>query len=83
VGAILFQHQCYKCLGCKTFDDVRFCDNKDMTGLSTDGGMAEYMLSDAENTVPLPDSIPFEQGAPLMCAGVSAQSSNKLPWISQ
>jgi D-arabinose 1-dehydrogenase-like Zn-dependent alcohol dehydrogenase len=46
-----------------------------MAGLTTDGGMAEYMLSDAENTVSLPKSIPFEQGAPLMCAGVSVQSS--------
>jgi D-arabinose 1-dehydrogenase-like Zn-dependent alcohol dehydrogenase len=53
-----------------------------MTGLSTDGGMAEYMLSDAENTVSLPDSVPFEQGAPLMCAGVSTQSSENMLQIS-
>lgn len=41
-----------------------------MGGLLHDGGMAEYMISDAENTVLLPESLSFEQAAPLMCAGV-------------
>jgi len=33
--------------------------------------MAEYMVSDAEQTVILPDSLSFEQAAPLMCAGAT------------
>jgi D-arabinose 1-dehydrogenase-like Zn-dependent alcohol dehydrogenase len=39
-------------------------------GLTTDGGMAEYIMADAETTIALPDGVSFEQGAPLMCAGV-------------
>jgi D-arabinose 1-dehydrogenase-like Zn-dependent alcohol dehydrogenase len=70
VGVNLFQHQCHSCLECKTVNDVRFCENKGMAGLIVDGGMAEYMASDAESLVLLPDSLSFEQAAPLMCAGV-------------
>jgi len=33
--------------------------------------MAEYMVTDAEQTVVIPDSLPFEQAAPLMCAGAT------------
>jgi hypothetical protein len=47
-------------------------------GLKNDGGMAEYIIGDAENTVLLPDSLSFEQAAPLMCAGVSLPINNIL-----
>lgn len=41
-----------------------------MAGLAADGGMAEYMIGDAENCVLIPENVSFEQAAPLMCAGV-------------
>lgn len=75
VGAILFQHQCHNCVNCDLFDDIRFCKNVEFKGLQNDGGMAEYMSSDAEQTVLLPHGLPFEQAAPLMCAGVRPLSS--------
>lgn len=43
-----------------------------MAGIKTDGGFAEYIIADPATTVPLPDSVSFDQAAPLMCAGVSA-----------
>lgn len=52
-------------------NDVRFCENAGLAGLKIDGGMAEYMVSDSESAVLLPDLLSFEQAAPLMCAGVS------------
>ena len=45
--------------------------------------MAEYMIADADNAVKLPDSVSFEQGAPLMCAGVSHSSPPHLPLPSK
>lgn len=71
VGALLFRHPCYTCQGCKVNNDVRHCENKDMAGLSADGGMAEYFIADANNAVLLPDEVEFSNAAPLMCAGVS------------
>lgn len=70
VGIILFQNACNHCIGCETTKDVRFCKSGKHAGLHHNGGMAEYMVADAEAAVELPDDIPFEQAASLMCAGV-------------
>ena len=76
VGVLLFRHACGKCLGCRETlaaegrIDLRFCENVSMAGLKDDGAMAEYIVADASNTIKFPDSVPFEQGAPLMCTGV-------------
>lgn len=40
-----------------------------MAGLTHDGGMAEYLVADPKWTIKLPDSMSFEEAAPLMCAG--------------
>jgi D-arabinose 1-dehydrogenase-like Zn-dependent alcohol dehydrogenase len=72
-GVLLFRHQCHACIGCRTTNDIRFCKNNDKAGLLNDGGMAEYIIGDADNSVLLPDSVPFEQAAPLMCAGVGLE----------
>lgn len=43
-----------------------------MTGISgADGGFAEYMMSPDDALLKLPDNVPFEQAAPLMCAGAT------------
>lgn len=43
-----------------------------MTGiLGADGGFAEYMKSPDDALLKIPDSVPFEQAAPLMCAGAT------------
>lgn len=43
-----------------------------MAGFRHDGAFAQYMLADPNTTVHLQDEVSFEQGAPLMCAGVSS-----------
>lgn len=70
VGIILFQNACNHCVNCETTKDVRFCKSAKHAGLHNDGGMAEYMVADADAAVALPDEVPFEQAASLMCAGV-------------
>ncbi|KAK0855988.1 hypothetical protein LTR57_022301 [Friedmanniomyces endolithicus] len=70
VGAVMFKAACQHCIGCETTKGVRFCKQNQVAGLKHDGGMAEYMLADADETVLLPDEVPFEQAAPLLCAGV-------------
>ena len=41
------------------------------TGLSFDGGYAEYMVAPAEALAVVPDELSSIDGAPLMCAGVT------------
>lgn len=71
VGVLLFRHACHQCLNCKNTHDIRFCENGDFAGLRANGGFAEYIIGDGDNIASIPDEIPFEQAAPLMCAGVS------------
>src|SRR5881409_3805191 len=41
------------------------------TGISFDGGYAEYMLAPAEALARVPDELSAVDGAPLMCAGIT------------
>lgn len=50
----------------------QFCRQGKMLGHFTDGGFAEYIAVPERNAVLLPDEIPFEQGATLMCASATA-----------
>ena len=43
-----------------------------MIGHYTDGGFAELIAIPARNALRLPENIPFEQGATLMCASATA-----------
>lgn len=77
VGVLNFRKPCDACSGCKWRAaaygslDARYCDNKTMSGiLKADGGFAEYMVASHYALVRLPDSLSFDQAAPLMCAGV-------------
>jgi alcohol dehydrogenase, propanol-preferring len=46
------------------------CDAPVFTGYSVNGGYAEHAVARADFSVPLPDSPPAEQLAPLLCAGI-------------
>jgi propanol-preferring alcohol dehydrogenase len=62
---------CGDCYACSTGNE-QFCSKGLMLGHYTDGGYAEYIAVPARNAVPLPDEIPFEQGATLMCASATS-----------
>ncbi len=56
--------QCPDCLAGRE----QFCATGKMLGHFTDGGWAEYIAVPARNAVPLPPSVPFAQGAIMMCS---------------
>lgn len=62
---------CGNCYHCSTGSE-QFCGTCLMLGRFTDGGYAEYIAVPAHNAIPLPDEIPFEQGATLMCASATS-----------
>ncbi len=62
---------CDDCYWCNTGNE-QFCDSVKMLGHHVDGGYAEYIAVSARNAIPLPDEIPFEEGATLMCASATA-----------
>lgn len=62
---------CGDCYYCSTGNE-QFCVHGRMLGKHCDGGYAEAIVVPARNAVPLPDEIPFEQGAILMCSSATS-----------
>jgi len=62
---------CGDCYYCSTGNE-QFCDTVKMLGHHVDGGYAEYIAIPVRNAIHLPDEIPFEEGATLMCASATA-----------
>ena len=50
----------------------QFCQSRQMIGKHRDGGYAEFIKVPGVNAFPLPDEIPFEAGAIMMCSSATA-----------
>lgn len=69
--ALHYNISCGDCYHCSNGND-QFCEKVLMLGHYTNGGYAEYISVPVRNAIQLPDEIPFEQGATLMCASATA-----------
>ena len=58
---------CGQCHHCNRGQE-QFCDTGKMLGKHRDGGYAEYIVVPERGVVPLPEEIPFEVGAIMMCS---------------
>ncbi|HEY2460371.1 MAG TPA: alcohol dehydrogenase [Candidatus Acidoferrum sp.] len=58
------------CISCRR-GDFGTCQNLKISGISFDGGYAEYMVAPVEALAMIPDSLDAAEAAPLMCAGVT------------
>ncbi len=77
VGLGWLQGICGRCEACVAGKET-LCSAQRATGVNVDGGHAEYVLARAAYLHPLPDSIPFEHAAAIMCPGMTAYSALKL-----
>ena len=62
---------CGECIYCRAGAE-QFCTQGSMIGRYVDGGYAEFVAVPERNVVLLPDEIPFEHGAILMCSSATA-----------
>ncbi|SEP52139.1 NAD(P)-dependent alcohol dehydrogenase [Amycolatopsis saalfeldensis] len=62
---------CGLCRACRAGDDVH-CENSQFPGIDTDGGMAEYLLTNARSVVKLDPSLQPADVAALADAGLTA-----------
>lgn len=74
VGAFMAQKFCGVCDFCReehpnSFVSAANCAHPTLTGVTVDGGHAEYVAVDAGGTVLLPDAVSYEVAAPIICAG--------------
>jgi D-arabinose 1-dehydrogenase-like Zn-dependent alcohol dehydrogenase len=61
---------CFTCEACRRGDFI-LCQNGKITGISYDGGYAQYMIAPAEAVAAIPDDLPAAEAAPLLCAGIT------------
>ena len=65
---------CFTCEPCRRGDFI-LCQFGKITGISFDGGYAEYMIAPAEAVAAIPDDLPADEAAPLLCAGITVYNS--------
>ncbi|WP_347722413.1 alcohol dehydrogenase [Candidatus Nanohalococcus occultus] len=61
---------CFECEQCRQGNFLQ-CENQEVTGLTRDGGHAEYMTARKEALAAVPDDLESVDAAPMMCAGVT------------
>jgi D-arabinose 1-dehydrogenase-like Zn-dependent alcohol dehydrogenase len=71
VGVGWHAWHCNYCDNCRRGDFFACQNGPKVTGLSFDGGYAEYMVAPATALAVVPRDLPATDGAPLMCAGVT------------
>jgi D-arabinose 1-dehydrogenase-like Zn-dependent alcohol dehydrogenase len=62
---------CGHCNPCRRGNAFACATSTLITGLTHDGGYAEYMLAPAESVARVPAGVPAAEAAPLMCAGIT------------
>jgi propanol-preferring alcohol dehydrogenase len=62
---------CGDCEFCRMGSE-QFCTSGEMLGKNRNGGYAEYISIPARSTFLLPEEIPFEQGAIMMCSSATS-----------
>jgi propanol-preferring alcohol dehydrogenase len=76
VGVPWLHYTCGECEFCSTGRET-LCLKQQVTGCTVDGGFAEFIKAKASHTVKLPDSLGFEEAAPLLCAGLTVHNAMK------
>ncbi|MGE0129781.1 MAG: alcohol dehydrogenase catalytic domain-containing protein [Blastocatellales bacterium] len=76
VGVPWLHWSCGECEFCRMGRET-LCSKQQVTGCTVDGGFAEFVKAKASHTAKLPDSLSFEQAAPLLCAGLTVYSAMK------
>jgi 2-desacetyl-2-hydroxyethyl bacteriochlorophyllide A dehydrogenase len=67
---------CKRCKSCLK-GDYWACESPLATGISTDGGYAEYMVARMDVLTAIPDELTSVEAAPLLCAGATTLGALK------
>jgi D-arabinose 1-dehydrogenase-like Zn-dependent alcohol dehydrogenase len=70
VGVGWFGGNCGHCDFCRR-GQLMSCVNSSIPGVTRDGGYADYLVVPASALALIPEGVPAEQAAPMLCAGVT------------
>ena len=61
---------CFVCESCRRGDFIT-CVNEQITGVTRDGGYAQYMIARHEAVASMPEGLDAAEAGPLLCAGIT------------
>jgi propanol-preferring alcohol dehydrogenase len=76
VGVPWVHWTCGECEFCLEGNE-NLCGNQKITGVSVDGGYAEFVKAPASHALKIPDGLSCVEAAPLFCAGVTVYRALK------
>jgi alcohol dehydrogenase, propanol-preferring len=76
VGVPWVHWTCGQCEFCREGNE-NLCVRQRITGVTVDGGYAEFVKAPASHVIRIPEALPSEQAAPLLCAGVTVHRALK------
>jgi len=76
VGVPWIHWTCGECEFCHEGNE-NLCRRQKITGVTVDGGYAEFVKAPASHVLTIPDCLPSLQAAPLFCAGVTVYRALK------
>jgi D-arabinose 1-dehydrogenase-like Zn-dependent alcohol dehydrogenase len=74
VGVGWFGGNCGYCEWCRRGQLID-CENMEIPGITVDGGYADYLVVRAGAMASMPDDLPAEEAAPLLCAGITTYNA--------
>jgi alcohol dehydrogenase, propanol-preferring len=82
VGVAWLHWSCGECELCREGNE-NLCVRQKVTGVTADGGYAEFMKAPASHALKIPDALSAVDAAPLFCAGVTVYRALKQAKISR
>src|SRR5271169_5733303 len=76
VGVPWLHWSCGECEFCREGNE-NLCVKQKITGVTVDGGYAEFVKAPATHATKIPDELSFVDAAPLFCAGVTVYRALK------
>lgn len=76
VGVPWIHWTCGKCAPCREGNE-NLCVRQQITGVTVDGGYAEFVKAPATHVARIPDNLASAEAAPLLCAGVTVHRALK------
>ncbi|KAJ1548692.1 alcohol dehydrogenase [Cladochytrium tenue] len=77
VGIKWLADSCLSCSFCRAGNEPN-CQHAQNHGFTWDGSFQEYAVSAARHVTPIPDDLPLDAAAPLLCAGVTVWKAIKV-----
>jgi D-arabinose 1-dehydrogenase-like Zn-dependent alcohol dehydrogenase len=74
VGVGWFGGNCGYCEWCRR-GLLMDCENMEIPGITIDGGYADFVVVRASAMASMPDDLPAEEAAPLLCAGITTYNA--------